>query len=266
MTNPTLEMSLDAVPTGLLPDGFLVRPRHFGEHRYWLSRNPARRTDWVRLRAAHHETGLWPVFLQGEEDDAHLPWMAGWFGRPPSEAIPRDAETVLSTQWAEYTRVNPNDPAEIEQVAQEIAPLGTAWPGLAPAVEITVSPDSIADEFAIRLVNNEDTLLGLVPAARGADVLQYIRWQGTGDCPDPEDVTTVLRDWEDRFGVRLIRIGMSSLVLSVAAPPTSRSAALLVAAEHFAFCRDNIWFGPGALTNYADELIGAHHWALYWED
>ncbi|MEU5535949.1 DUF4253 domain-containing protein [Streptomyces sp. NPDC020362] len=42
--------------------------------------------------------------------------------------------------------------------------------------------------------------------------------------------------------------------------------ALLVAAEHFAFCPDNIWQGsrPYTLTAYSERIIGAHHWDFWW--
>ncbi|WP_436319065.1 DUF4253 domain-containing protein [Streptomyces virginiae] len=53
----------------------------------------------------------------------------------------------------------------------------------------------------------------------------------------------VLRDWEHRFGARVVAVGFDTLHLSVAAPPMSGQDALLVAAEHFALSPDNIWQG-----------------------
>ncbi|MCX4538149.1 DUF4253 domain-containing protein (plasmid) [Streptomyces sp. NBC_00841] len=47
--------------------------------------------------------------------------------------------------------------------------------------------------------------------------------------------------------------------------PTGRDAALAVAAEHFAFCPDNIWQGAGSLTAYADQLIDADEWKFWWD-
>ncbi|MFE1203676.1 DUF4253 domain-containing protein [Streptomyces sp. NPDC058762] len=44
--------------------------------------------------------------------------------------------------------------------------------------------------------------------------------------------STVVRDWEHRFGARVVAVGFATLRLSVAAPPADERAALLVAAEH----------------------------------
>ena len=54
------------------------------------------------------------------------------------------------------------------------------------------------------------------------------------------EISAVLRDREQRFGARVVAAGFSTLLLSVAAPPTTREKALAVAAEHFAFCPDNV--------------------------
>jgi hypothetical protein len=42
---------------------------------------------------------------------------------------------------------------------------------------------------------------------------------------------------------------------------------MLVAAEHFAFCPDNIWQNchPPTLTAYAERLIDAGHWEFWWD-
>ncbi|MFD3872821.1 DUF4253 domain-containing protein [Streptomyces sp. NPDC058623] len=55
--------------------------------------------------------------------------------------------------------------------------------------------------------------------------------------------------------------------MSVATPPTSREDALLVAAEHFAFCPDSIWQRPRpqTLDAYAERLINTRCWEFWWD-
>ncbi|MCH0539164.1 DUF4253 domain-containing protein [Streptomyces sp. MUM 203J] len=48
--------------------------------------------------------------------------------------------------------------------------------------------------------------------------------------------------------------------MSAAAPPRTLPDALVVAAEHHAFCPDNVWQGSGSLDAYAKELLLADHW------
>ena len=147
----------------------------------------------------------------------------------------------------------------------ETAPFGRRGPGRAPGAAVPDSADRIAVNLAERLVNTPETRLGLIPVARGADIPAYTGWAGAADHLDPGALSAVLRSWEDRFGVRLIRMGSNSLVLSVAVPPTTEAAALPIAVEHFALCRDNVSYGPGALRGYAQELVGVPHWSFWWE-
>jgi hypothetical protein len=55
------------------------------------------------------------------------------------------------------------------------------------------------------------------------------------------------------------------MVLSVAAPPTTLAAAQRVAAEHLAFCQENIEYDDGGLARYAEEILGVHHWSFWWD-
>jgi hypothetical protein len=75
----------------------------------------------------------------------------------------------------------------------------------------------------------------------------------------------VLRDWEERFGARVVGVGFDTLYASVAAPPATDDEALRVAAEHYAFCPDNITQGPGSLSQYARHILGQPGWAFWWD-
>ncbi|MGW7059771.1 DUF4253 domain-containing protein [Streptomyces sp. NPDC054904] len=70
-----------------------------------------------------------------------------------------------------------------------------------------------------------------------------------------------------RIGSRVVAVGFDTLHLSVAAPPMSERDALLVAAEHFAVCPDNIWQGcrPYTLAAYAERITGAQRWDFWWD-
>jgi len=54
--------------------------------------------------------------------------------------------------------------------------------------------------------------------------------------------------------------------LSIAAAPTTIEEAVNVAAEHFAFCPDNIWQGHTPnLTAYAGRLLDSPLWSFWWD-
>ncbi|MBB5828353.1 DUF4253 domain-containing protein [Micromonospora carbonacea] len=51
----------------------------------------------------------------------------------------------------------------------------------------------------------------------------------------------------------------------MAAPPTAAGHALRVAAEHLAFCPDNVRQGSGSLAAYAEEIRGRQSWSFWWD-
>lgn len=92
--------------------------------------------------------------------------------------------------------------------------------------------------------------MGLAAATRSSDAIAVAGWQGAVNyIGDTAHLSAVLRSWEDRFGVRLVGAGFAELYLSVAASPTSDAEAIHVAAEHFAFCPDNVWQGSATPTS-----------------
>ncbi|MFE9628842.1 DUF4253 domain-containing protein [Streptomyces sp. NPDC006527] len=78
---------------------------------------------------------------------------------------------------------------------------------------------------------------------------------------DTATFSAVVRDWKDGFGARIVGGGFATLHLSVAAPSSRLEGALIIAAEHFAFCPDNIWQGAHPnLATYAEHLIDLNRW------
>jgi hypothetical protein len=127
----------------------------------------------------------------------------------------------------------------------------------------------IATQFARHVLEDPDLTaprLALSPNRRSADAPADIGWSGAVNHEnDTARHSAVLRSWEERFGARLVAVGTATLHLSVAAPPVDPEHALHVAAEHFAFCPDNVWQGAGSLTRYADTLVDRTSWS-FWRD
>jgi hypothetical protein len=231
--------------------------------------------DWSRacaLRAA--ESGGWPVLLEGtwDPDEATDPGST-------ERTAEYDAGELLAKWWREHAL--PEPVAEGEEDAGEedeesrlerlgvIAPFGDEWPGLAPGIEPAQDPDEAANELGEVLLSvKEDLHLGLVDARSGAEALVVLRWGGPANyCSTPE-IAAVVASWERRFGARVVHLEFDVLQLSVAAPPTTLDEALLIAAEHFAFCPDNIWQGyedARSIQEYAEKLVGQESWIFWWD-
>jgi hypothetical protein len=238
------------LPPGRLIDAPEEDPS--GEPLLWHAEQSAAPGNWAALGSRAGRAGLLPVLVdlggaQGGPQE--------WELMPAEVSYPgdHDAEEVLAEFW------------------EEDAPEGAEWPGLADAPALVADPELRAAEAADSLADGRPWLkephLALVPARRSADIPAAIGWSGPVN--HEEDVArlcAVLRSWEDRFGIRVVGLGFNDLVLSVAAPPTSLEEAEAVAAEHFAFCPDNITQkGPGGLRAYAEGLVGERAWTFWWD-
>ncbi|HWO64113.1 MAG TPA: DUF4253 domain-containing protein [Umezawaea sp.] len=234
---------------------------------FWLSDKPAPEGLWARLRADHARSGLWPLLLDAldDEDDDYRPWGNGEV-LPGDMSSPADHDPValLKGWWADHSEEGEGDaPSPLT------APYGRVWPGLSRTPAPRIDPDAVADGLAEQLLAGHGSMrLGLVAADRGADALAVSGWTGPMNYTnDTAEVSAVLRNWEDRFGVRVVGVGFATLLLSVAAPPSTYVEALAVAAEHFAFCPDNVLQGPSpqTLAAYAERLVDDHSWAFWWD-
>ena len=261
MTKSELEKSIDALPFEI-PGGLLLGSATGTE--YYLSGGSPPPGLWARLRAQHLRSGLWPVLLRGYDDAPDHPWVDtdpryGSSRRPEDY----DAGALLQRQWDQLAETNFRLPQGRDKFLSRTAPFDGLWPGLAPPAKPVISPEAAADRLAGRLIHDPSTRLALMPVDRSADVPVAAEWWASEEL-DTGAAAAVLRSWEDRFDVRVIQLGFDSLELSVAAPPNDLTAAERVAAEHFALCTENVGRDRGALSDYAEELIGARHWSFWW--
>ncbi|MFF8830787.1 DUF4253 domain-containing protein [Streptomyces sp. NPDC015131] len=229
----------------------------------WYADEPATPGTWARLLPAQDATGMRPVLL-GEVETLFL--------HPSQVGDPDDHDpaAVLAGLWAESAE---------EEDPEALAPFSRAWPGLAPptgpvtgagAGRKDTGPEEAAARLAAELAGSEDWLKGvrgaLVPARRGADIPAALGWGGAANHTDAARISAVLRSWEDRFGARLVGLGPDLLTVSVAAPPRTLADAVAVAAEHYAFCPDNVWDGFDSLSDYAaEEVLDRPDWSFWWD-
>ncbi|MDX3314931.1 DUF4253 domain-containing protein [Streptomyces sp. ME08-AFT2] len=238
------------LPPGRLIDATDEGPWH--EPLLWHAQRSAAPGNWTALGGTSARAGLLPVLVdlggsQGGPQDWEL--MPGEMSYPGDH----DAEDVLAEFW------------------EECAADGEEWPGLADGRALASDPDVRAAQVADSLAGEGGSLfaaphLALVPARRSADVPAALGWTGPANHEnDTARLCAVLRSWEDRFGIRVVGLGFDVLVLSVAAPPATPAEAAAVAAEHFAFCPDNVLQGEGDLASYAERLVGEHAWSFWWD-
>ncbi|MFF9351433.1 DUF4253 domain-containing protein [Streptomyces sp. NPDC014734] len=256
---PSLATSGLQLPPGSLVDTTIDGTWH--EPLLWYTDAPATSGAWNQLRTAGRPLGLLPVLIDGGRRDQ---WPDDWDLIPEDMSYPgdHDAEEILAEYWADCA-------------PEELDAAHAAWPGLAPAVAdtgSTLSPDAEAAELAALFTGPEGFFptvrAALVPARRSADIPAAIGWSGPLNYEnDTAKLSAVLRSWEDRYGIRVLMLGFDTLTVSVGRPPTTMDEARALAAEHFAFCPDNINQSPPYdLDDYAEKsILDQTTWSFWWD-
>ncbi|MBO1419112.1 DUF4253 domain-containing protein [Streptomyces sp. FH025] len=253
-----------APPVALPPGRPVVGEEGEGERPLlWISDGPAPAGLWEQLHRAHPQSGLWPLLLSPLHDgDDFRPWLSGeLYPDDASDPADHDPAALLRAWW------EPEGPEDEDESAKTLAPYGAAWPGLAPAAAVPEgAADAQARELAGAVQSFLNVRLGLVPAAGGAQALVACGWSGPlNHESDTAKIAAVLTSWERRFGAQVVEVGFATLQLSVPTPPATLAEALPLAAEHVAFCPDQVYQGAGTLTAYAERLVGSHHWYFWWD-
>ena len=266
-----------------LPLGRPIRGWHQNGHPVaWATAGPVSSSGqvWAALAEQHQQTGLVPILLDGLlgglphdglPGDALRPWDSGEFLPPddPRAADGVDAGAFLGAEWRCWVPPgNEDDPEWLE----DLGPFTRGWPGLAPPEHASVTPaerrhalDVVLPQIRAANRGSAEARIGLVAAARPADVLAVIGW----DCLYSRgqsllSLTAVLRSWEDRFGARLIDVGFDTLRLLVDRPPRTLEAAQRLAAEQVPFA-DDCTGGARGVPDLAPRLLDGLVWTFWWD-
>jgi hypothetical protein len=204
---------------------------------YWGSIEPVPNVELVaaELASAFSKTGIWPLLWRfDEEPDAYLG------GHGDLDAVDGiDVEDVLRQRWSQTPWPSGStDPF-------------TDFPGLAPTAKHkspASNPFAAAAEEPLA-----DACLLLVPCNRPADAITMLG--GLAGEVEAPIISAVFRSWEERFFATAYEVAPDLVKLAVEAPPPSEEHALLVAAEHMAFCPPDDGGVPGALRKVAKTLV-----------
>ncbi|MFT9669813.1 DUF4253 domain-containing protein [Streptomyces rhizosphaericola] len=300
---PDLASSGLDLPPGSLVDGTLDGPWH--EPLLWYADGPAAPRDWTALRTAGRRLGLLPVLVTGGARD-QWPDAWDLHPGGTSYPGDHDADEVLAGYWTDYAHEEVDldsdgsgsgagtgsdgagsDGSGSGSEAGTGSGTGVSaagsgdedgrgsWPGLAPApaAESGEDPDEAAAGLAGVITADPDSWLGgarmaLVPARRSADIPASIGWSGPMNHEnDVARLCAVLRSWEDRYDARVVVLGFDTMIVSVGRPPTTPEEARALAAEHYAFCPDNIDQSPPYdLEVYAQKrLLDQEVWSFWWD-
>lgn len=194
-------------------------------------------TDVGWLSRGPVDTHLWQWLLDIYPRSGLWPvWASGLSG---------DIQRPWLSQELDGVRGEPGDPAPV---------LGTLAPPLTD-----LPPE-------LEVIQHTAHLL-LVPARRPADVPWHLGWLGPANYDLTGDqLTAVLRSWEDRFGAYLVALGFDTMGVEVtrSLEMCPMDQLMAIGAEHVAFDPDLL--GEAELEDYADVwLPTARRWEFWWD-
>ncbi|HKW71639.1 MAG TPA: DUF4253 domain-containing protein [Candidatus Dormibacteraeota bacterium] len=212
-----------------------------------------------QLRAPAAARNLVPVLLVGLDGEPGRPWDTREFcPTDPRRSRLIDVSVELAKAWQEQFE---SEDGYDEARQEAVRPFGKGFPGLSRPATM----DQIEDDESV-LSRMRDRRVALVAAERPADVPVAIGWMGAVNVhDDPALISAVLRSWEIRWNARLVEIGFDTLTLSVGNLPRDEKSALALAAEHCAFCSDNVWQGAQSIAEYARVVRASSTWRFWWD-
>jgi hypothetical protein len=206
--------------------------------------------SWVRLRAAHVQTGLWP-FLAGmdlKEVDrqavSELWYWAATEHDPTAVArgLALDVRAFFSERAAELAAPNPATLA--------VDPAALAWADRKPQFAFT----------------SRDTVIGLIQARHGYEVPGLLSWNGAANYDlDGAHHVAVLRSWQERYGAELVTLTGDQIELLVARPPRDPATIAQLAVEMLGYCPDLDVQGTGTVGVLANGIVPGRCWSFWWD-
>lgn len=206
--------------------------------------------SWVRLRAAHVQTGLWP-FLAGmdlKEVDrqaiSELWYEAATEHDPTAVArgLALDVRAFFSERAAELAVPDPSTLA--------VDPAALAWADREPQFAFT----------------SRDTVIGLIEARHGYEVPGLLSWNGAANYDvDGAHHVAVLRSWQERHGAELVTLTGDQIELLVARPPRDPATIAQLAVEMLGYCPDLDVEGTGTVGVLANGIVAGRCWSFWWD-
>lgn len=193
---------------------------------------------WCGLAIAFSKTGLWPVVTCGDEGDVNIPWGGSGMLDAPQE--------VTGNAWDYFHRQAQQRGVELTALAPKIISEGP----------LEFAPAEVPDGHALLIV----------PCTRPADVPAIVGWQGgKGYGLDGATIGSVLRSWEDRFGMVLMYLDTEDLILQRGGDTDDDQIWEMIVKEHEVFCPCVLVDGfEGDREEFLEEFVKDGCWGLWW--
>lgn len=221
-----------------------------GETIYGLSvHGSAAVPTWRRIRAVTDETGYYPVLLGDGDDVGFTREIAE--EAPPPPSIVRVASSLDVESWLD------------RRLRDGLWPLPSGeWPTepTGDGDEIYTIPTDVLHGTPL-----EHVAIGLVPTTRPWEVPAWLGYGDWNACPAAEEHVAIMKRWHERYGAEVVGMAAATVEMRVTHPPTSRTSALALAREQYAYCEDIVLQGTGDLEHLAHDIQNQGSWYFWWD-
>lgn len=107
-----------------------------------------------------------------------------------------------------------------------------------------------------------EVLVAQLPISEPWQIPLYLRFGDWNTCPEPLVHAALLKDWQSRFGARVIGVSGSEIELKVATLP-SPNEALALAQTQIQYC-DTLGDNTVDLQTLATQLCQSQYWYFWW--
>jgi len=183
--------------------------------------------------------------------------------RAIEEAAALDLSQWWNDRWGGYDFDHEIDEFEADEFgewSEQVIP--QAMDGSSPD---TKTPDFTLARDPLNLGSHRPVWLTLFPQIPAWQIPLYLQYGGWNECPLPEEHAAILAYWHRYYGAELFGLDESTLELWVAEPPTTDTATLTLAKEHFAYCEDIVSQGTMTVARLAQILHQSNHWYFWWD-
>ncbi len=105
----------------------------------------------------------------------------------------------------------------------------------------------------------------LVPAGESWSVPLSLAYGNWNDCPPAHVHAAICKRWEASHCAYLVAVGPDTIEFRVERSPSTRTAALTLAREHYLYCADIVDQGIGSISALAAHLIDNSVWSFWWD-
>lgn len=172
---------------------------------------------------------------------------------------PPDRTEVLDGIEVEVRELDLSDFDNMEEVPLSSTPVGD-WPEDVTANNGVAALWDFWEERPI-----QEVWVATLEREDWTETPAFLRYGNWNACPPAHVHVAVLRYWRRKYGIRLASAKFDTLEFSVARPPSTRSAALNLAREQYAYCNDIVDQGTGDLATLAASLMESSYWYFWWD-